>query len=69
MMMDEAVLCLAVSHDSDMIASGAQDGMIQVWTLLITDQHFHLYSIVCFRISSICPLETAPKCQRLHLSF
>ncbi len=31
MMMDEAVLCLAVSHDSDMIASGAQDGKIQVW--------------------------------------
>jgi len=41
MMMDEAVLCLAVSHDSDMIASGAQDGMIQVWTLLMTYQHFH----------------------------
>lgn len=31
MMMDDAVLCLAVSHDSDMIASGAQDGKIQVW--------------------------------------
>lgn len=30
MMMDEAVLCLAVSHESDMVASGAQDGKIQV---------------------------------------
>ncbi|TRY99536.1 hypothetical protein DNTS_020828 [Danionella cerebrum] len=34
MRMDEAVLCLAVSHDSHMIASGAQDGKIQIWRIL-----------------------------------
>lgn len=30
MMMEEAVLCLAFSRDSDMLASGAQDGKIKV---------------------------------------
>jgi WD40 repeat-containing protein SMU1 len=30
MMMDEAVLCLAFSRDSEMLASGGQDGKIKV---------------------------------------
>ncbi|XP_058240320.1 WD40 repeat-containing protein SMU1 isoform X3 [Hemibagrus wyckioides] len=33
MMMDEAVLCLAVSHDSEMVVSGSQDGKIQLWRI------------------------------------
>lgn len=30
MMMDDAVLCLAFSRDSEMLATGAQDGKIKV---------------------------------------
>lgn len=30
MMMDDAVLCLTFSRDSEMLASGAQDGKIKV---------------------------------------
>lgn len=53
MMMDEAVLCLAVSHDSDMIASGAQDGKIQVWpfTSLIN------VPLAVYCIFLICPVD------------
>lgn len=32
-MMDDAVLCLAFSRDSEMLASGSQDGKIKVWLL------------------------------------
>ncbi|XP_058641272.1 WD40 repeat-containing protein SMU1 isoform X3 [Onychostoma macrolepis] len=59
MMMDEAVLCLAVSHDSDMIASGAQDGKIQVWRILngtclnrIERAHSKAVTCVCFNKDS-----------------
>ncbi|RXN28406.1 40S ribosomal S6 [Labeo rohita] len=59
MMMDEAVLCLAVSHDSDMIASGAQDGKIQVWRILngtclnrIERAHSKAVTSVCFNKDS-----------------
>jgi WD40 repeat-containing protein SMU1 len=31
MMMEEAVLCLAFSRDSEMLASGSQDGKLYVW--------------------------------------
>jgi len=34
MMMDAAVLCLAFSRDSEMIASASQDGKIKVWKIL-----------------------------------
>ena len=30
MMMDDAVLCLSFSRDSEMLASGGQDGRIKV---------------------------------------
>ena len=30
MMMEEAVLCMAFSRDSDMLATGSQDGKIKV---------------------------------------
>ncbi|XP_062864757.1 WD40 repeat-containing protein SMU1 [Trichomycterus rosablanca] len=33
MMMDEAVLCLAASYDTEMMASGAQNGKIQLWRI------------------------------------
>ena len=35
MMMDDAVLCLSFSRDSEMLASGAQDGKIKVNTLFV----------------------------------
>lgn len=33
MMMEDAVLCLAFSRDSEMLASGSKDGKIQVWKI------------------------------------
>ena len=35
MMMDDAVLCLTFSRDSEMLASGGQDGKIKVQKLII----------------------------------
>ena len=34
MMMDDAVLCLTFSRDSEMLASGGQDGKIKVCPLI-----------------------------------
>lgn len=34
MMMDDAVLCLCFSRDSEMLASGSQDGKIKVSQIL-----------------------------------
>ena len=31
MMHDDAVLCVDISRDSEMLASGSQDGKIKVW--------------------------------------
>ena len=31
MMMDDAVLCMCFSRDTEMLATGAQDGKIKVW--------------------------------------
>lgn len=58
MMMDEAVLCLAVSHDSDMIASGAQDGKIQVWSFTSL-----------FNISTCSPLYVSNCTESVHLKL
>ena len=33
MMMEEAVLCLAFSRDSEMLASGSEGGQIRVWKI------------------------------------
>lgn len=33
MMMDEAVLCLAFSRDSELLASGSLDGKVKVWRI------------------------------------
>lgn len=35
MMMEDAVLCLTFSRDSEMLASGGQDGKIKVWITVI----------------------------------
>jgi hypothetical protein len=37
MMMDEAVLCLAFTRDSEMLASAGQDGKIKVASALVAD--------------------------------
>ena len=37
MMMDDSVLCLAFSRDSEMLASGGQDGKLKV---LFSSAHF-----------------------------
>jgi WD40 repeat-containing protein SMU1 len=36
MMMDDAVLCLSFSRDSEMLASGGQDGKIKVCILIVS---------------------------------
>ena len=36
MMMDDAVLCLSFSRDSEMLASGGQDGKIKVRILIVS---------------------------------
>lgn len=33
MMMEDAILCLTFSRDSEMLASGSQDGKIKVWKI------------------------------------
>ena len=33
MMMDDAVLCMAFSRDSEMLSTGGQDGKIKVWKI------------------------------------
>ena len=33
MMMEDAVLCLTFSRDSEMLATGSQDGKIKVWKI------------------------------------
>lgn len=40
MMMDDSVLCLAFSRDSEMLASGGQDGKLKV---LFSSAHFYNY--------------------------
>ena len=33
LIMDKAVLCLAFSRDSEMLATGSESGMLQVWKI------------------------------------
>ena len=44
MMMDDAVLCMCFSRDSEMLATGAQDGKIKVTFSLIHPIHFNYFS-------------------------
>lgn len=34
MMMEEAVLTLSFSRDSEMLASGSQDGKVKIWKIM-----------------------------------
>jgi WD40 repeat-containing protein SMU1 len=49
MMMEDAVLCLAYSRDSEMLASGSKDGKIQVFLVLIFISFFLLIIIIRFK--------------------
>jgi len=55
MMMDDAVLCLCFSRDSEMLASGGQDGKIKVskFSSCIVSSFVTLY-VVCMVSVAIC---------------
>lgn len=50
MMHDETVLCIEFSRDSEMLASGSQDGKIKVSSMLLV---LHFY-FVFFKDFSAC---------------
>ena len=39
MMMDDSVLCMAFSRDSEMLATGSHDGKVKVYT----DDRFYIF--------------------------
>jgi WD40 repeat-containing protein SMU1 len=56
MMMEEATLALAFSRDSEMLASGSQDGKIKVWKIttgqcLRRFEKAHTKGITCLQFS------------------
>ncbi|XP_037530248.1 WD40 repeat-containing protein SMU1 [Nematolebias whitei] len=56
MMMDDAVLALAFSHDSDLLASGAQNGKMKVWKVqsglcVRRFEHAHNKGVTCLSFS------------------
>ncbi|KAK2817082.1 hypothetical protein Q5P01_025273 [Channa striata] len=56
MMMDDAVLCLCFSKDTDLLASGAQNGKIKVWKIqsglcLRRFEHAHNKGVTCLSFS------------------
>lgn len=56
MMMEEAVLCLAFSRDSEMLVSGAQDGRVKVWKIttgqcLRKFEKAHTKGVTCLQFS------------------
>lgn len=60
MMMDDAVLCLNFSRDSEMLASGGQDGKIKV-------RSFMLSSFTCSQ--SLTSLYLSPTVLRSQVGF
>lgn len=56
MMMEQAVLCLAFSRDSEMLVSGSQDGKIKVWKIttgqcLRKFEKAHSKGVTCLQFS------------------
>lgn len=56
MMMEDAVLALSFSRDSEMLASGCQDGRIKVWKIttgqcLRKFERAHTKGITCLQFS------------------
>lgn len=56
MMMEQAVLCLTFSRDSEMLSSGSQDGKIKVWRIntgqcLRKFEKAHSKGITCLQFS------------------
>lgn len=49
MMMDDSVLCLAFSRDSEMLASGGQDGKLKVHESQNTCLFTHDFGTECFK--------------------
>ena len=50
MMMDDAVLCMGFSKDSEMLASGGQDGKIKVIVYIFMNQ-------TCFPANFFLPIK------------
>ena len=49
MMMDEAVLCMCFSRDSEMLSTGGQDGKLKVCSFILSDNvNFITISFKCF---------------------
>jgi WD40 repeat-containing protein SMU1 len=56
MMMEDAVICVAFSRDSEMLASGGQDGKVKIWKIqtgqcLRRIENCHSKGVTCIEFS------------------